>query len=193
MKKALLVALLATMLVLVFALCVSAAGFVSSFTTDVTEIGTGPDWADLSDKNATAVLKKADETYVRIPLYYIYQANKSTELRHEIRTKTGSTGFRYDWINEQLDEEFTHANLVALDIPEGIKTTSGLNTYSALKEVVFPLTATGFPKSENHPALEKVFAKQLREADGTVKGITTVSSYAFKNHNHQCNWWYAHP
>ena len=181
MKKALLVALLATMLVLVFTLCVSATGFVSSFTTDVTEIGTGPDWADLSDKNATAVLKKADETYVRIPLYYIYQANNSTQLRHEIQTTTGRTGFRYDWISEQLEETFTHANLVALDIPEGIKTTSGLNTYSALKEVVFPLTATGFPKSEKHPALEKVFAKQSREADGTVKGITTVSDYAFKN------------
>ena len=188
MKKALLVTLLATMFICVFALCVSATGFESSFTNEVTKYYAEdgktelmPDWADLSDKNATAVLKKTDETYIRIPLYYIYQTNGSTELRHEIRTSKGSTGFRYDWISEQLGEEFTHDNLVALDIPEGIVKTSGLNNYKALKEVVFPLTATSFPKSENHPTLEKVFAKQKKEADGTITGITSVSDYAFKN------------
>ena len=188
MKKALLVTLLATMLICVFALCVSATGFESSFTSEVTkyyaedgQTELTPDWADLSDKNATAVLKKADETYIRIPLYYIYQTNKSTELRHEIRTSKGSAGFRYDWIKEQLGEEFTHDNLVALDIPEGIIKTSGLNNYKALKEVVFPLTATSFPKSEKHPALEKVFAKQKMEANGTITGITSVSDYAFKS------------
>jgi hypothetical protein len=187
MKKKLFLAILTVALfACLFAISVGASGFVSDYTSEVTKFYDGsteikPDWADLSDTSATAVLKKADETYVRIPLYYIYQANGSTELRHEIRTKTGSAGFRYDWIGTQLGQTFTHASLVALDIPEGIKTTSGLGNYTALKEVVFPLTATGFPKSEKHPTLEKVFAKQQRQADGTIKGITTVASYSFKN------------
>ena len=180
-KKLFLITLMVALFACIFAISISAEGFVSDYTEEVTELGAGPDWADLGDKDATAVLKKADGTYIRIPLYYIYQANGSNQLRHEIQTTTGRTGFRYDWIGEQLDEEFTHESLVALDIPEGIKTTSGLNNYKALKEVVFPLSATGLPKSENHPTLEKVFVKQSREADGTVKGITTVSDYAFKN------------
>ncbi len=180
-KKLFLATLMTALLACLFVIGINAAGFESSFTNDVTEIGTGPDWADLSDKNATAVLKKTDETYVRIPLYYIYQANGSTELRHEIQTSSGRTGFRYDWIGTQLGEEITHANLVALDIPEGIKKTSGLNSYTALQEVVFPLSAESFPKSEGHPTLKKVFAKQAIGADGTVKGITQVSDYAFKN------------
>ena len=180
-KKLFLITLMVALFACIFAISISAEGFVSDYTEEVTELGAGPEWADLGDKDATAVLKKADGTYIRIPLYYIYQANGSNQLRHEIQTTTGRTGFRYDWIGEQLDEEFTHESLVALDIPEGIKTTSGLNNYKALKEVIFPLSATGLPKSENHPTLEKVFVKQSREADGTVKGITTVSDYAFKN------------
>lgn len=187
-KKLFLISLMVALLVCLFIISVNAAGFESEFTKEVTKLyaedGTTeltPDWADVADKTATAVLKKADETYIRIPLYYIYQTNGSTELRHEIRTAKGSAGFRYDWIGAQLGETFTHANLVALDIPEGIKKTSGLNNYTALKEVIFPLTAADFPKSEKHPALEKVFAKQTIEADGTVKGITTVSNYAFKS------------
>lgn len=182
-KKIFLVTLMTALLACLFVIGVSATDFVSDYTSEVTEIGAGPDWADLDDKNATAVLKKANGEYIRIPLYYIYQANKSTELRHEIQTATGRTGFRYDWISEQLGETetLTHDSLIALDIPEGIKTTSGLNNYKALEEVVFPLTATGLPKSENHPTLKKVFVKQSKEADGTIKGITTISDYAFKN------------
>lgn len=188
-KKLFLITLVVALFVCLFAISVSAADmFDSDYTDTVTKFydadGTteiGPDWADLTDANATAVIKKADGTAVRIPLYYIYQTNGSTELRHEIRTGTGSAGFRYDWISTQLAETVNHANLVAFDIPEGIKTTSGLNNYTVLEEVVFPLTATGFPKSEKHPTLKKVFAKQVKNADGTISGITTVSDYAFKN------------
>ncbi|MBQ3040658.1 MAG: leucine-rich repeat domain-containing protein, partial [Clostridia bacterium] len=190
MKKKLFLALtLVAVFVCLFAISISAADmFDSEYTDTVTkfyaEDGTTevkPDWADLTDANATAVIKKADGTAIRIPLYYIYQANGSTELRHEIRTGTGSAGFRYDFIVDKLGETVNHANLVALDIPEGIKTTSGLNNYTVLEEVVFPTTATSFPKSEKHPALKKVFAKQVENADGTIAGITAVSDYAFKN------------
>ncbi len=188
-KKLFLITLAVALFVCLFAIGVSAADmFDSEYTDTVTkfyaEDGTTevkPDWADLTDANATAVIKKSDGTTIRIPLYYIYQTNGSTELRHEIRTGTGSAGFRYDFITNKLGETVNHANLVALDIPEGIKTTSGLNNYTVLEEVVFPLTATAFPKSEKHPALKKVFAKQVENADGTIAGITAVSDYAFKN------------
>ena len=190
MKKKLILAIsLVALFVCLFAIGISAADmFDSEYTDTVTKFyavdGTTeakPDWADLTDTNATAVIKKADGTAIRIPLYYIYQTNGSTELRHEIRTGTGSAGFRYDFIIDKLGETVNHANLVALDIPEGIKTTSGLNNYTVLEEVVFPLTATAFPKSEKHPTLKKVFAKQVENADGTIAGITAVSDYAFKN------------
>ena len=194
-KRFLLTALFVVMLVCVLAFSISASDFKSSYTENVTKFydtdGTTelmPEWVDLDDKNATAVLKLASGEIVRIPLYYIYQ-EKGTELSHEIRTSDSNSGFRYEWVSTQLanagklqaDEAISHANLVALEIPEGTKTTSGLSSYTALEEVVFPLTATGIPKSENNATVKRVFVRQELASDGTVKGITKIADYAFKN------------
>lgn len=193
-KRILLTALFVVMLVCALSFAISASDFKSSYTENVTKFYDAdgaelmPDWVDLDDKNATAVIKLASEEIVRVPLYYIYQ-EKGTELRHEIRTSDSSSGFRYEWVRAQLekagklqaDEVISHASLVALEIPEGTKTTSSLSNYTALEEVVFPLTATGFPKSENNATIKRVFARQELASDGTIKGITTIADYTFKN------------
>ena len=189
MKKFLLTVAMVAVLSCIFALSISAATFVSDYTSEVTKFYDTdgvtelmPDWVDLDDRDATAVIKKADGTCIRIPLYYIYQ-EKGTDFKSDIRdtSNQGSSGFRYAWLSEQLGQELNHANLIALDIPHGTKSVGSLSSLTALEEVVFPTTATGFPKSENNKTLKKVFAKQTREADGTVLGITSVAHYTFKN------------
>ncbi len=189
-KKIFLITLMVALFVCLFVISASASEmFTSEYTNEITkfydEDGTTelkPDFANLTDTEATAVLKLADESYVRVPLYYIYQVNGTT-FYDDIRdtSNTGSAGFKYAWISEQLGETINHANLFALDIPEGTIKVNSINKCTSLKEVVFPLTATGFPKSENHASVEKVFARQEIAEDGTIKGITSVSDYAFKN------------
>ena len=187
-KKLVLLALLTILFVCLFVVGVSAASFTSDYTTEVTkfyaEDGTTellPTWDNLSDRSATAVIKKADETAIRIPLYYIYQQSGSTFYDKEIDESAGGAGFKYGFISEVLGETIPHTCLVAFDIPEGISSVNSINNCKSLEEVTFPLTAKGFPKSESHPTLKKVYAKQQRNADGTISGITTISDYAFKN------------
>ena len=187
-KKIVLLPLLTLLFVCLFAVGVSAAGFTSDYTTVVTKFYAEdnttellPTWDNLSDRSATAVIKKENGTDIRIPLYYIYY-QKGTTFYDDVRSETStSAGFKYDWISAQLGETISHTNLVALDIPEGITSVNTINNCKSLTEVNFPLTATGFPKSENHPTLKKVYAKQQQNADGTISGITTISNYAFKN------------
>ena len=195
MKKILLTAFLVAVLSCFFALSISAATFVSDYTSEVTKFYDTdgvtelmPDWVDLDDRDATAVIKKADGDCIRIPLYYIYQ-EKGTEFKQDVRdeSNTGSTGFRYAWLSQQLGEDINHANLIALDIPHGTEKVNSLSSLTALEEVVFPTTATGFPKSENNKTLKKVFAKQTVGEDGTVLGITAISDYSFKNVNTLCS------
>lgn len=181
-RKLLLVTLLVALFVCIFAISVSAAEYTSDYTNEVTkfydgETEIGPDWANIDDKTSTAVLKKADGTFVRVPVYYIFKANSSNKLYEK------GDNFDFEWVSQKLDEEntLTIASLVVLEIPYGTKEVDNLLNYTALEEVVFPTTATGFPKNEGHGALKKVFAKQTRNADGTISGITSISDYSFKN------------
>ena len=189
-KKILFALLLAVVLTCIFAISVSAATFVSDYTTDVTKFYDGekelmPDWVDLDDTSATAVIKKADNTYVRIPLYYIYQ-EKGTTFYGDIRDESnqGSSGFRYAWISEKLGETVNHANLVSLEIPYGTESISsqfgGATTmYSALKELVVPTTVTSLNDKffRNNPIIKTIYIRQTKNADGSVQGVTVLPSY----------------
>lgn len=188
-KKIFLITLMVALFVCLFVISASAAEmFTSEYTSEITKFydteGTTelkPSWCSLADQNATAVIVKADGTAIRIPLYYIYHYNGTTFYDDERADNSGSAGFKFAWISETLGETISRSNLVALDIPEGITKVNTINNCKALEEVVFPLTATSFPKSENHPTLKKAFAKQTKNGDGSISGITAVSDYAFKN------------
>lgn len=197
-KRLFLITLMVALFVCLFVISASAAQmFTSDYTTEVTKFydtdGTTelvPDWLDLDDKSATAVLKLASGEVIRIPLYYIYQEKGTTFYDDERSVGSGSAGFVFAWINEilasndklQEDETVSRTNLVAIDIPHGTTKVNTINNCKSLTEIVFPTTMTsGFPKSENHPTIKKVFAKQTKNDDGTISGITTVADYSFKN------------
>ncbi len=175
MKKKLFLALVVSILfVCLFAIGVSAADFASDYTTDITEIGTGPGWADLTDTNATAVIKKADGTAVRIPAYYIVKTGTTFY--------TNGTNMDFGWITTKLGEEITTANLVALDIPSDFTSISGAfngTNLPALEELVIPTSITSLGQSmfRNNNVLRKVFVKQTRDAEGNVQGVTTLPGW----------------
>lgn len=185
-KKLLLVAFMVVALVCLFALSISAAEFKSDFTEEVTkfydtdgETVLAPDFANLAnltDTESTAVLKKADGTYVRVPTYYILAESSQFDVK--------GSKFNFSWIAEKLGEtELTAANVVAIEIPEG--TTSIINgafsgtNLPALEELVIPTTVTSLGQSmfRNNNVLRKVFVKQTRDADGNVQGVTTLPGW----------------
>ena len=189
-KKILLFLMLTVLLSCVFAIAISASSFESSFTNQVTKFYNGseelvPEWLDLDDTSATAVIKKANGEIIRIPLYYIYQ-EKGTQFMGDVRdTKDqGSTGFRYAWLSDMLGEEINHSNLVALEIPNGtvsIKSQFGGTStiYSALEELVIPTTVTSLGQKfiRDNPIIKKLFVKQAIGSDGKIQGVTTIPDY----------------
>ena len=97
-KRIFLITLMVALFVCLFAISTSAADmFESDYTEKITKFydtdGTTellPDWCNLADKDATAVIKKADGEAIRIPLYYIYQAN-GTSFYGDIRDTSNTT------------------------------------------------------------------------------------------------------
>ncbi len=140
-KKIFLFTVMAALLVCLFAICASAAGFESAYTSDVTTYGEGPDWANLEDTASTAVIKKADGTALRIPAYYVFKANS------KLSFESNGSNFDFGWLSEQVGEELKHANLVAIEIPNGTKSIGGISasTFTALDEVVVPSTVSSLP------------------------------------------------
>ena len=182
MKKKIFLALLVSiMLVCLFAIGVSAASFTSSYTSEVTKFYDAdgvtelkPDWANLTDTNATAVIKKADGTAVRIPAYYI--------LKKDQTFYANGTNMDFGWITTKLGEEITVANIVALDIPSDFTSISGAfngTNLPALEELVIPTSITSLGQSmfRNNNVLRKVFVKQTRDAEGNVQGVTTLPGW----------------
>lgn len=178
-RKLFLVALMIAVLTCLFAISVSAATmFTSSYTTELTTFGDSkPEWANLEDTNATAVLKKTDGTYVRVPAYYIFKVNGN-------QFKVDGSNFDYGWVSEQLKETeiLTNANLVAIDVPQGTTSFSGTlskTVFSALEEMVIPTTVTGLPQKflRDNTVIKKVFVKQSRNADGSINGVTAIPDF----------------
>ncbi len=190
-KKIFLITLMVALFVCLFAISASAAAmFESDYTSEVTKFYDGeteltPSWCNLTDKEATAVIKKADGTAIRIPLYYIYQVN-GTSFYGDIRDTSNTTyaGFKYAWISEKLGETVNHANLVALEIPNGmtgVQNQFGTEStiYSALEELVIPSSVTSLPSKmfRDNIVMKKVFVKQVRNEDDTVQGVTKIPDY----------------
>lgn len=175
-KKILLLTVAIALFVCLFAISVSAADFESAYTGDVTTYGEGPDWANLEDTASTAVIKKANGEYVRIPAYYIFKANGSS------RFEANGSNFDFAWISGQVGEELALANLVAIEVPQGTSSFSGQITdaiFSSLEELVIPTTISSLPQKllRDNTVIKKVFIKQTRDADGNVQGTTSLPSY----------------
>ena len=181
-KKLFLITLVAALFVCLFAISVSAADmFDSEYTDTVTKFyaddGTTevkPDWADLTDTNATAVIKKADGTAIRIPAYYIVKTGTTFY--------TNGNSMDFAWITEELGEEITVSNLVALNIPSDFTSINGAfngTNLPSLEELVIPTSITSLGQSmfRNNNVLRKVFVKQTRDAEGNVQGVTTLPGW----------------
>ena len=183
MKKRILFALLlVAIFTCVFAISASAAEFVSLFDEDVTTYGEGPDWADLTDKDSTVVFKIADDSFVRVPAYYVIKANGNKFVAN------GTTNFDFGWISEQLGETVDSTSIVALEIPEGMTSISGTfngsNTVlSSLEELVIPTSITylGQAMLKDNLVLKKVFVKQTINDEGMVQGVTTLPNWFLDN------------
>ena len=175
-KKIFLFTVMAALLVCLFAICASAAGFESAYTNEVTTYGEGPDWANLEDTASTAVIKKADGTALRIPAYYIFKANSNA------RFESNGSNFDFGWISEQVGEELTFVNLVAIEVPNGTKSFSGAiktTIFPSLEELVVPASITSFPEKflRDNTIIKKVFVKQSKDADGNIQGATSLPNY----------------
>lgn len=175
-KKIFLFTVMAALLVCLFAICASAAGFESAYTNEVTTYGEGPDWANLEDTASTAVIKKADGTALRIPAYYIFKANSNA------RFESNGSNFDFGWISEQVGEELTFVNLVAIEVPNGTKSFSGAiktTIFPSLEELVVPASITSFPEKflRDNTIIKKVFIKQSKDADGNIQGATSLPNY----------------
>ena len=167
--------MLVTMLFCALAISISATEFESLFGVDVTAYEQGPDWANIDDNSSTAVLKKADDSFVRVPAYCVFKANNN-------QFKVDGSNFDFGWISEQLGEEITLANLVAFEIPHGTKSISGAvqhKIFTALEELVIPTSITSLGQSmfRNNNVLRKIFVKQTMDADGNVQGVTTLPGW----------------
>jgi len=181
-KKILFALLLVAIFTCVFAISTSAAEFVSLFDEDVTTYGEGPDWADLTDKDSTVVFKIADDSFVRVPAYYVIKANGNKFVAN------GTTNFDFGWISEQLGQTVASTNIVALEIPEGMTSISGTfngsNTVlSSLEELVIPTSITylGQAMLKDNLVLKKVFVKQTINDEGKVQGVTTLPNWFLDN------------
>ena len=181
-KKVLLFVALLSLLACIFAMGISAADFESNYTTEVTKFYDAdgvkellPTWANVTDKEATAVIKKADGNAVRIPAYYVVKTNGASF------NKEG-TNLDFSWITEKLGEEITVANLVALDVPNDFTSFSGgISTtyFPALEELVIPTSVTSLGQSmfRNNTVIRKVFVRQVVGADGNVQGVTRLPGW----------------
>ncbi len=175
MKKILLVSLALALFVCLFAMGVSAAGFESDYDAAVTTYGNGPDWANVEDKDATAVIKLAD-SFVRVPAYYVFKANSNS------RFENNGSNFDFGWIGEQLGQSVGLDNLVAFEIPYGTTSVSGSissGTFKSLTELVVPSTVTSLPQKfvRDNVVIERLFIKQTKDADGNVVGVTAIPDY----------------
>ena len=175
-KKLLLFLSIAVLLACFLALGVFADGFVSSYGVDVESYENAPDWANVEDKDATAVLKLAEGTLVRVPTYCIFKANSNNQFANN------GSNFDFGWISEQLGETVTLDNLVSLEIPHGTKSVSGSlssSTFKYLTELVIPTTITSLPQKfiRDNVVIERLFIKQTKDAEGNVVGVTAIPDY----------------
>ncbi len=178
-KKIFLFTVMVALLVCLFALCVSAAGFESDYTSNVTTYGEGPDWANLEDTASTAVIKKADGTALRIPAYYIFKANS------KLSFDQNGSNFDFDWISEQVGEEITHISLIAIEIPAGTKSFENNNgwmnatVFPSLEEIVVPTTVSSFGSKfiRGNTVVKRIFVKQSIDSDGNIVGIKSIPAY----------------
>ena len=184
-KRLFLITLMVALFVCLFVISASAAEmFTSEYTSEITKFYDGttelaPDFAtNVTDKESTAVLKKADGTYVRVPAYYIFKANSKNQF-----DVTGSN-FDFSWVSAKLGEAetLTLASLVAIEIPEGTTSFSNViseTTFSGLTELVIPSTITSAPDKlfRNNDIIKKIFVKQVENEDGTIQGLTVIPNY----------------
>lgn len=191
MKKKLLISFFVVVaLICLLAVGVSAAELSSNYKNEITkfydgETEVGPEWANLDDKTSTAVIKKADESTVRVPVYYIFKAKSNNQF-----AANDTTNLDFGWISEKLGEEITAANVVVLEIPEGTMSISGSFTndnkvFTNLEELVIPTTVTSLGQFmfRNNIVLRRVFVKQSMNEDGTVNGVTTLPNWFADNTN----------
>ena len=191
MKKKLFISFLfVAVLVCFFVVSISAATLKSDYTDEITkfydgEEEIGPDWANISDKESTVVIKKSDGTTVRVPVYYIFKAKSNNQF-----VANDTTNLDFGWICEKLGEEITAANVVVLEIPEGTESISGSFTndnkvFTNLEELVIPTTVTSLGQFmfRNNIVLRRVFVKQSMNEDGTVQGVTTLPKWFADNTN----------
>lgn len=178
-KKIFLVVLMVVALTCLLAIGVSAADmFTSSYTQELTTFGDEkPEWANVEDKDATAVLEIEGGAYVRIPAYYIFKASNN-------QFKVDGSNFDYGWISEKLNqtETLTNANLIAIGVPNGTTSFSGSlseSNFPALEELVIPSTVTSLGQKflRNNTVIKKVFVKQTRNEDGSIQGVTSIPNY----------------
>ena len=185
-KRIFLITLMVALFVCLFAISTSAVDmFESDYTDEITKFydtdGTteiGPDFANLEDKSATAVLQLADGSYVRVPTYYIFMANNNNQF-----VVTG-TNFNFSWVSTKLGEAetLTLANLVAIEVPHGTTSFSGtlsMGTFTALTELVIPSTVTSLSDKfiRDNTVIKKMYVKQVKNDDGTVSGVTVIPNY----------------
>lgn len=182
-KKLVLLALLTILFVCLFVVGVSAATYQSNYANEVTKfkedgVEVGPDWANIDDKTSTAVLKLSNETYVRVPMYYVFKANSNNQF------VTSGTNFDLGWISDKLGETETLGleSIIVVEIPQGTTSISGAfngTNLPALEELVIPTSVTSLGQSmfRNNNVLKKVFIKQTKDADGVVHGVTTLPGW----------------
>ena len=187
MKKRILFTLtMVALFVCLLAISISAADmFDSDYTDEVTRFYDtdgvtvlAPEFANVADTEATAVLKKADGAYVRVPVYYIFKASSNNQFN------VGGSNFDFSWVSEKLGETeaLTVASLAAIEVPYGTTSFSGAisdDTLSCLTELVIPSTVTSLPSKflRNNEVIKKVFICQEKNEDGTVVGVTTIPDY----------------
>ena len=78
-KKILLITVAMALFVCLFAMGTYAAGFESSYDVSVEAYDTAPDWANVTDKEATSVLALANGDFVRVPTYCIFKASGNNQ------------------------------------------------------------------------------------------------------------------
>ena len=160
----------------ILAVSVGAHEFESIFDVDTTTYENGPEWANLADTSSTAVIKRADGSFVRIPTYYIFKANSNNQF------VTSGSNFDFSFISEKLSEEITLANLVSFEIPNGTTSINGAiahATFSSLEELTIPtsITALNSFMLRNNAVLKRVFVRQTMGEDGAVIGLTTLPKW----------------
>ena len=175
-KKLLFIALAMALLMCVLAVGTYAAGFESGYDVSVEAYDTAPDWVNVEDRDATAVIRLASGSFARVPTAYVFKANSNNQFA------TNGSNLDFGWISEKLGETVTIDNLVALELPHGTKSVSGAissSTFKSLTELVIPSTVTSLPQKfiRDNVVIEKLFIKQTTDAEGNVVGVTAIPDY----------------